>query len=1183
MLRLIFTIVFYFLVTALQASDSIKQVSAGGLHSLILKTDGTLYSTGNDYHGQLGDGTTDTRSTPIEIMSGVISIATGYYHSLILKSDGTLYSTGRNNFGQLGDGTTTSRSTPVLIMSGVSAISAGDYHSLILKSDGTLFSTGYNGHGQLGDGTIIDRSTPVQIMSDVSSIAAGYISLILKTDGTLFGAGHNSDGQLGDGTTTNRSTPVQIMSGVSAISTGVYHSLILKTDGTLFSTGRNTDGQLGDGSTNGSLTPIQVMSGVSAMDAGGYHSLILKTDGTLFSTGRNTDGQLGDGTTTNRSTPVQIMSGVSAVSTGRFHSLIIKTDETLFGTGYNTSGQLGNGTTTNSNSFIQTTLPVKTPPIITNISASTTNAITNESISFTSTVSDSDGTISSYSWNFGDGTTSTVETPSHSYTVAGTYTVTLTVTDNDSLTTSKTLEIIVNTPVNNPPTLSIASSATNILTDTSISFTSTASDSDGTIASYAWTFGDGGTSVEANPSYTYTTIGSYVVTLIITDNGGATTTQTISITVTKTNVLPSLTITSSKSSVATNESITFTSTATDSDGTIASYAWTFGDGGTSVEANPSHTYTTIGSYVATCIVTDSDGASTTKTVAITVSKANTAPTSTDLSTTTVTQTESVTLTISATDSDNDTLTYTIVTQPTLGTVSLSGSSATYTAGSTSSGSDSFTFKVYDGTEYSNISTVYLNVKEKTTPLVSTKTTMYFNADSSTSDKTLEVSGGIAPYTWSASVGSFEYISSNKDKVTYVPHSTIKTDDTITVKDSASTQQSLTITAKYISAMELTPDTRNIVKNEKTTFTIVGGTAPFTAVVTSGEADISISETSVNVTASKINSTVVIKVTDAAGATASKTINVVESFSVSPTTAYFDDFTDSLTITLNGGVSPYTAVAKTGTAIVSGSSVTFTPENRFSDTSVTITDSAGASKTVTIKVQNVSALAVSPSEPFTKPSKTIALSATLGSGSYTWSVDKGTLDTFKGDAVIYTAPSQNTIATVSVTDSSGGSAKSIITVSDGISITTGEIDAVLSIKEGWNLVSVPVKKNLVVTKEGDIPAIGSENMNKLQNYEFIYTYSSTTLKWIKDPSFISYSQGFWIKANARSITILKGEQYAPSLSGLTSDTWSLRGTGLDIKNVKTLYGLKSVWTYDASFGWSLDPETILAGQGFWAIK
>ncbi|MBT3568028.1 MAG: hypothetical protein HN494_04205, partial [Opitutae bacterium] len=117
-------------------------------HSLFLKSGGSLWATGMNSHGQLGDGTTNNRNSPVQVVaSGVTQVATGYYNSAFLKSDGSLWAMGQNNYGQLGDGTTTTRNSPVqVVASGVIQVAAGFYHSLFLKSDGSLWATGRNSH-----------------------------------------------------------------------------------------------------------------------------------------------------------------------------------------------------------------------------------------------------------------------------------------------------------------------------------------------------------------------------------------------------------------------------------------------------------------------------------------------------------------------------------------------------------------------------------------------------------------------------------------------------------------------------------------------------------------------------------------------------------------------------------------------------------------------------------------------------------------------------------------------------------------------------------------------------------------------------------------------------------------------------------------------------------------------------
>ena len=168
------------------------------------------------------DGSMESYTVRV-LVSKIISVS-GYSDTLMVGSDGSLWATGRNGDGQLGNGTTTSLSVPKEILAnGIAAVSAGYYHSLILKTDGSLWATGYNKSGQLGNGSTTGVSTPVQVFADgVASASAGVnFSLVVKTDGSLWVTGANASGQLGNGTTTNISTPIQIIeSGVASVSGG---------------------------------------------------------------------------------------------------------------------------------------------------------------------------------------------------------------------------------------------------------------------------------------------------------------------------------------------------------------------------------------------------------------------------------------------------------------------------------------------------------------------------------------------------------------------------------------------------------------------------------------------------------------------------------------------------------------------------------------------------------------------------------------------------------------------------------------------------------------------------------------------------------------------------------------------------------------------------------------------------
>jgi len=204
----------------------------------------------------------------------VTKIAAGISRSLLLKSDGTLWTVGYVGPLEMeADGGTNNKTNqppqpPQLVASNVTAMAAGGYHTLFLKSDGSLWAKGANQFGQLGDGTygtFEQTNGPEQIVgSNIIAIVAGnQFSLFLKRNGSLWGMGWNSDGQLGDGTSgayaqTNR--PEQIVaSNVTAIAAGESHSLFVKRDGSLWAMGDNTSGELGDNLLNNTNRTEQIL------------------------------------------------------------------------------------------------------------------------------------------------------------------------------------------------------------------------------------------------------------------------------------------------------------------------------------------------------------------------------------------------------------------------------------------------------------------------------------------------------------------------------------------------------------------------------------------------------------------------------------------------------------------------------------------------------------------------------------------------------------------------------------------------------------------------------------------------------------------------------------------------------------------------------------------------------------
>jgi alpha-tubulin suppressor-like RCC1 family protein len=333
-----------------------------------------LYTWGSNGSGQLGDGTTTSRSSPVTTAGAGTNwkqVATVATHTAAIKTDGTLWTWGNNGSGRVGDGTTTDRSSPVTTAGGgtnwkeVSVGGGINGFDAAIKTDGTLWTWGNNTNGRLGDGTTTPRSSPGTTAgggSNWKQVSAGATHIgAIKTDGTLWTWGNNGSGRVGDGTTTDRSSPVTTAGGGTnwkQVSFGRQFSSAIKTDGTLWTWGDNSYGALGDGTTLDKSSPVTTAGGGTNWKqvysaAGGDHMAAIKTDGTLWTWGNNGSGRLGDGTTTNKSSPVTTVGGGTnwkQVSAGDTHIAAIKTDGTLWTWGGNTYGQLGNGTTTSISS-----------------------------------------------------------------------------------------------------------------------------------------------------------------------------------------------------------------------------------------------------------------------------------------------------------------------------------------------------------------------------------------------------------------------------------------------------------------------------------------------------------------------------------------------------------------------------------------------------------------------------------------------------------------------------------------------------------------------------------------------------------------------------------------------------------------------------------------------------------------
>lgn len=327
---------------------------------------GDIYSWGFNAFGQVGDGTTVDKSSPILVVGGLIAIkvfntSAGSY---LLDKDGQCYSFGENSYGLIGDATQVQRSSPVLVAGPVKKFVKidGDYGSAIamgLTPRGKLYGWGRNTAGQLGVGSVLDKSSPTLVLGGITfvdfSVTAGQYVLALSVDGDMYGFGNNTNGSLGVGDIVDRSSPVIVVGGFKYKQLSVHHNsdaiFGLAVNGDLYGWGVNSSGKLGTGNVLNTSSPTLVVGGYKFVKAfaGNTGSFAIRDNGDLYAWGANNQGRLGVGDTTNRSSPTLVVGGYKFVkvfpSTANFStSFGLTADGDLYAWGSNANGEIGDGT-----------------------------------------------------------------------------------------------------------------------------------------------------------------------------------------------------------------------------------------------------------------------------------------------------------------------------------------------------------------------------------------------------------------------------------------------------------------------------------------------------------------------------------------------------------------------------------------------------------------------------------------------------------------------------------------------------------------------------------------------------------------------------------------------------------------------------------------------------------------------
>ena len=382
--------------------------------------DGNLWMWGGNSHGQIGNGTTTDLLTPYKVSENIVDFSLGLYGSGAIDKDGNLWMWGANDHGQIGNGATTDCLTPYRVLENVKEFKMETTYSGAIDKDGNLWMWGYNGYGQIGNGTTTDCLTPYRVLENVKEYKLEYTySGAIDKDGNLWMWGNNLSGQLGIGAGINSHVPVQVLPSVDKFDLSGYSTVVaLDKDGNLWMWGDNSHGQIGDKSTTSRLTPFKAsLKNVTDFCIYKLHYGrvgAIDKDGNLWMWGYNGFGHIGDGSTTDRLTPYRVLENVKEYKLEYSYSGAIDKDGDLWMWGYNGDGQIGNGTTTTCLSPVKITLGDEPEPVNTETVKATINGKGYASYSFFLNNGDDllKNTTVKYYFVSKNGTTSTVSSAS---------------------------------------------------------------------------------------------------------------------------------------------------------------------------------------------------------------------------------------------------------------------------------------------------------------------------------------------------------------------------------------------------------------------------------------------------------------------------------------------------------------------------------------------------------------------------------------------------------------------------------------------------------------------------------------------------------------------------------------------------------------------------------------------------
>lgn len=308
----------------ISSTNTWRSVTVGAEQAGGIRTDGTLWTWGNNTNGTLGTGDTNHRSSPTQIgtKQNWSYIMFPLDFALALETDGSVWSWGSNTYGQLGNNNSgTNVLSPVQIggigyaLSPLKVVAAGGYSCFGLGYDSTLWVWGYNGSAQLGTGDTLPKSLPTALsgaprLSSVYNSGGATVAIGAPGQNVLWGWGAGSTGQLGLNSTGTYTIPTILSNSLwNFASSDANISTAIRADNSLWVAGSGLFGENGQGVAkplSSSFTQIGGLTNWKQINAIGYASISIKIDGTMWAWGRNDYGQLGLNDTVHRSSPVQI-------------------------------------------------------------------------------------------------------------------------------------------------------------------------------------------------------------------------------------------------------------------------------------------------------------------------------------------------------------------------------------------------------------------------------------------------------------------------------------------------------------------------------------------------------------------------------------------------------------------------------------------------------------------------------------------------------------------------------------------------------------------------------------------------------------------------------------------------------------------------------------------------------------